>query len=144
MRGDHCSPSKLNLTEFSHLDRRLLIFPSRLFHQTLESVRPIFENGILRIYGMILSWRLNQKISNLYLYCQDEDECAAKGYILCDQVCLNAIGSYSCDCNNGYRLIEDEKTCNGEIFLRFMVSLLKHDLRVLRYLSFFLSASVRA
>ena len=31
----------------------------------------------------------------------------------CDQVCLNTIGSFSCDCGSGYDLDGDGTTCNG-------------------------------
>ena len=31
----------------------------------------------------------------------------------CDQKCINTIGWFECDCNNGYRLGEDNATCLG-------------------------------
>ena len=31
----------------------------------------------------------------------------------CQQICLNDFGSYSCACNNGYRLGSDGRTCIG-------------------------------
>ena len=33
----------------------------------------------------------------------------------CDQVCVNTNGSYYCDCDNGYTLSEDNKTCQGMV-----------------------------
>lgn len=30
----------------------------------------------------------------------------------CQQLCLNTMGSYNCDCNSGYRLASDGFTCN--------------------------------
>ena len=32
----------------------------------------------------------------------------------CAQSCTNTIGSYSCSCLNGFLLISDNRTCNGE------------------------------
>ena len=32
----------------------------------------------------------------------------------CDQLCLNTVGSYLCNCTSGYRLTSDERTCHGK------------------------------
>lgn len=37
--------------------------------------------------------------------CEDIDECVHDGY--CDQICSNLPGSFSCSCNDGYRLVND-------------------------------------
>lgn len=31
----------------------------------------------------------------------------------CDQECINTLGSYSCSCRDGYRLLNDERSCTG-------------------------------
>ena len=44
----------------------------------------------------------------------DTDECAEDSHI-CDEnaTCMNTIGTFKCECNNGY--IGDGKTCEGNI-----------------------------
>ncbi|KAG7499158.1 collagen and calcium-binding EGF domain-containing protein 1 isoform X1 [Solea senegalensis] len=48
-------------------------------------------------------------------YCLDIDECADKNTTACSQICINSVGSYRCECEKGFFLEEDGKTCtNGE------------------------------
>ena len=47
----------------------------------------------------------------------DVDECAT-GNGSCDQVCVNAPGSYTCKCNTGYALAQDGHNCSG-IFMQY-------------------------
>ncbi|XP_053706617.1 collagen and calcium-binding EGF domain-containing protein 1 isoform X2 [Synchiropus splendidus] len=42
---------------------------------------------------------------------EDIDECAEKNVSVCSQICLNSVGSYRCECEKGYFLEEDGKTC---------------------------------
>ena len=42
----------------------------------------------------------------------DIDECSA-GTDNCSQLCINTIGSFTCDCDDGYELDTDDVTCNG-------------------------------
>ncbi|XP_070571265.1 uncharacterized protein [Ptychodera flava] len=42
--------------------------------------------------------------------CEDIDECASYGS-LCEHKCINTPGSFYCDCNNGYKLRSDRKSC---------------------------------
>ncbi|XP_064386538.1 sushi, von Willebrand factor type A, EGF and pentraxin domain-containing protein 1-like isoform X2 [Halichondria panicea] len=42
--------------------------------------------------------------------CADIDECS--GAHGCDQICTNTSGSYTCDCNSGYRLATDGRGCD--------------------------------
>ena len=51
----------------------------------------------------------------------DVDECAI-GRDLCDQVCINTVGSYSCACNDGYELAANKRKCRGQ--LQYMYYLL--------------------
>ncbi|KAF3849188.1 hypothetical protein F7725_015685 [Dissostichus mawsoni] len=44
-------------------------------------------------------------------YCLDINECADKNMTTCSQICLNAAGSYRCECEKDYFLEEDGKTC---------------------------------
>ncbi|XP_023282098.1 uncharacterized protein LOC111669859 [Seriola lalandi dorsalis] len=46
----------------------------------------------------------------------DMDECSAPAPVdgsgpLCDQICLNTLGSYLCSCHHGYELRSDQRTC---------------------------------
>ena len=45
----------------------------------------------------------------------DIDECS-EGISGCSQLCSNTIGTYSCNCQNGYQLGSDNHTCVGKIF----------------------------
>ena len=49
------------------------------------------------------------------VYAIDVDECAI-GRDLCDQVCINTVGSYSCACSSGYEIAADRRTCKGELW----------------------------
>uniref|UniRef100_A0A8C9YH82 Collagen and calcium binding EGF domains 1 n=1 Tax=Sander lucioperca TaxID=283035 RepID=A0A8C9YH82_SANLU len=44
-------------------------------------------------------------------YCLDINECADKNTTTCSQICVNSVGSYRCECEKGYFLEEDGKTC---------------------------------
>ena len=55
----------------------------------------------------------------------DIDECKEQGEGVCSQTCLNAPGSYSCDCVAGYLLEPDGRVCkltgkpwDGQVVLR--------------------------
>ncbi len=43
----------------------------------------------------------------------DVDECNSTSLNNCSQVCVNTEGSYTCDCEAGYRLAADLITCEG-------------------------------
>ena len=51
-----------------------------------------------------------------YSYCftSDVNECTSDTDN-CTQICQNNLGSYTCDCRNGYRLDRNGYTCNGII-----------------------------
>ncbi|XP_010900162.2 collagen and calcium-binding EGF domain-containing protein 1 isoform X1 [Esox lucius] len=45
-------------------------------------------------------------------YCLDIDECASNDNMtVCSQICVNTPGSYKCECERGYFLEDDGKTC---------------------------------
>ena len=44
----------------------------------------------------------------------DVDECEDFYLNNCDQLCANTIGSYNCNCTDGYSLSTDEHTCLGK------------------------------
>ena len=43
----------------------------------------------------------------------DVNECSARGHS-CAHICVNNPGSYTCDCNHGYTLDRDARSCIGE------------------------------
>ncbi|XP_030623811.1 collagen and calcium-binding EGF domain-containing protein 1 [Chanos chanos] len=44
-------------------------------------------------------------------YCLDIDECANKNETVCSQICVNTPGSYRCECEKGFFLEDDGRTC---------------------------------
>ncbi|KAK7896530.1 hypothetical protein WMY93_021855 [Mugilogobius chulae] len=52
-------------------------------------------------------------------YCLDIDECADRNTSVCSQICLNTLGSYKCECEKGFFLEEDGKTCTMGEKVRF-------------------------
>ena len=45
----------------------------------------------------------------------DINECA-DGTNGCTQNCTNTVGSFQCSCKDGYMLLQDKRTCNGEFY----------------------------
>ena len=43
----------------------------------------------------------------------DINECSSSSLNNCQQLCVNTVGSYSCQCRPGYRLNSDGRTCVG-------------------------------
>ena len=50
------------------------------------------------------------------MYISDIDECE-QGISGCEHNCINSNGSFTCSCNEGYRLAIDGKSCSGENIL---------------------------
>ena len=48
--------------------------------------------------------------------CGDIDECEA-GLHECQQLCVNTVGGFRCECNSGYELDDDGSTCSGKLWL---------------------------
>ncbi|XP_045706269.1 collagen and calcium-binding EGF domain-containing protein 1 isoform X2 [Phyllostomus hastatus] len=44
-------------------------------------------------------------------YCLDIDECATSNETLCAHICVNTLGSYRCECREGYIQEDDGRTC---------------------------------
>ncbi|TEA35553.1 hypothetical protein DBR06_SOUSAS8910030 [Sousa chinensis] len=44
-------------------------------------------------------------------YCLDIDECATSSETLCAHICVNTLGSYRCECREGYVQEDDGRTC---------------------------------
>ena len=52
----------------------------------------------------------------------DINECLLNSSV-CDQICLNTAGSYSCSCEPGYQLVNGTNICHGENFYNFYLFL---------------------
>lgn len=54
----------------------------------------------------------------LFILCEssptDIDECEELNGG-CQQMCVNTLGSYHCECNEGFRIHADARTCIGKI-----------------------------
>ena len=50
----------------------------------------------------------------------DVDECTV-GSHFCDDICHNTLGSFTCHCRSGYRLMTDLRTCLGTETIRFVL-----------------------
>uniref|UniRef100_A0A8B9J4X9 Collagen and calcium binding EGF domains 1 n=1 Tax=Astyanax mexicanus TaxID=7994 RepID=A0A8B9J4X9_ASTMX len=48
-------------------------------------------------------------------YCLDIDECGSKNETVCSQICINTPGSYRCECEKGFYLEQDGRTCSRGI-----------------------------
>ena len=53
--------------------------------------------------------------NNGFIQFTDINECQ-QGIDLCDQICDNTYGSYTCQCNQGFRLDGNGQTCNGKYY----------------------------
>ncbi len=48
---------------------------------------------------------------SLSVLASDIDECANNNETVCSQICVNTPGSYRCECEKGFYLEDDGKTC---------------------------------
>ena len=67
--------------------------------------------------------------------CTDIDECANSTTHECQQVCINTFRSYICQCNQGYRLKSDGKTCEGNLnYISFILNIIASKLHQLLHI----------
>ena len=59
----------------------------------------------------------------MFCYHIDIDECLT-GKSGCQHDCVNLNGSYYCLCRSGYRLRQDNITCDGKLILWFSYNLI--------------------
>ena len=61
----------------------------------------------------IIDWKDSLfSIFPTFLFLPDLDECES-GDEMCDDICINTIGSYRCECNEGRSLDNDRRGCSG-------------------------------
>lgn len=60
----------------------------------------------------------------VHIFCTDIDECSFSSY-MCQYQCINSLGSYSCECPEGYQL-QGNRLCQGTsvIFLSLFLPLI--------------------
>ena len=64
--------------------------------------------------GHIFPWMVFHPGRDYYVDLSDVadiDECEVFGEQLCSQICVNTVGSFRCECRQGYTLAQDERTC---------------------------------
>lgn len=89
--------------------------------QSDHTTAPAIQDILLLL--MITHVMVNYSDTHLaYLLCvitmSDIIECDDPRDNNCAQICINTMGSYTCDCRNGYRLNRyDGYTCNGIKFV---------------------------
>lgn len=59
----------------------------------------------------------------------DVDECAVQRGLCRNGQCVNSIGSFLCECNDGYELTPDGRLCAGKHALGYFAHLLEADLQ---------------
>ena len=53
-------------------------------------------------------------------YFADINECETS---VCQQICTNTEGSFSCACNDGFELADDQRSCDGRPFVSAITAL---------------------
>ena len=48
--------------------------------------------------------------------CKDNNECESE-ITTCSHLCKNIIGGYTCACPSGYKISQDQQTCEGKFTL---------------------------
>ena len=63
-------------------------------------------------YNLALCSEVAHLNCNILLF-EDINECEVAELNNCTQICMNLNGSFSCACDTGYRLLDDQATCEG-------------------------------
>ena len=71
------------------------------------------EQNCVLLEGEVCSCDVGFSLAENNASCLDVNECNAT-LAICDQLCNNTNGSFMCDCNEGYRLGPDERSCIGK------------------------------
>ena len=71
------------------------------------------EKSFLGQYICISSNIAGTDTADTYLRVNDINECRTNIH-LCEQTCVNTLGSFRCDCKQGYRLMQDGRSCEGK------------------------------
>ncbi len=63
-------------------------------------------------------------VSIILFNCADIDECLERPEVCSNGDCLNLVGSFSCLCNNGFRLTPNRETCVGKYRWKFLTNII--------------------
>ncbi len=66
---------------------------------------------VMDAHAMVCSTVYNIKWYSYFLL--DVNECSSVANNICQHVCVNTPGSYTCGCNLGYELNVDGRNCDG-------------------------------
>ncbi|VDO63124.1 unnamed protein product [Heligmosomoides polygyrus] len=100
------------------------IYDRVVFWESSESGAPLATLCGQVTKRQIVTRRSNQMVIRLFsdnsvqksgfelAFVRELDECAT-GSDLCEQICVNTVGSFKCDCHVGYSLRPDGKTCES-------------------------------
>ena len=92
-------------------ESRLVDCPSASAHKGVVSCDHLQDAGVHCVGKEKVKFCKHTPLNLPHLHA-DNDECvSANGG--CEQRCNNTIGSFFCDCFNGYNLDEDQFNCNG-------------------------------
>ena len=69
------------------------------------------------INGMCLLTAYCFIINGMYMFLTDIDECSVTANGGCEQVCTNTIGSFFCECTDGFELDENTFNCTGKLIV---------------------------
>ena len=97
----------------------LRIVPTPMDH-TLAAVILATALAVMDSPAMVLNYCSVVCRTHFY-YESDIDECQ-EGIHLCNQTCTNTVGSYMCQCNDGYSLGIDETACFGKTSQRLQLA----------------------
>ena len=68
-----------------------------------------------------------QILKILCIFSSDLDECGVSNGG-CSQICRNVRGAHECDCVDGYRLADDQRTCNGKKYVNITIIMKKNTI----------------
>ena len=57
----------------------------------------------------------------MYMFLTDIHECSVTANGGCEQVCTNTIGSFFCECTDGFELDENTFNCTGKLRIEVLV-----------------------
>lgn len=66
------------------------------------------------------SYRYTEIYADLKPFLADINECDASNQ--CAQQCYNILGSFICQCNQGYELSSDRLNCEGNMFAKYLIA----------------------
>ena len=90
----------------------LITVPTPMDH-TLAAVILATASAVMDTPAMVLMIIIQLYLGLIFCCESDIDECQ-EGYHLCNQTCKNTVGSYTCQCSDGYSLGIDETSCFGK------------------------------